>query len=72
MGFPHGIVVKNPPANAGDTRDAIWIPEWGRSAGGCHGNPLQYSCLETPMDKEAWWATVHRVTESRQTEATYG
>ena len=41
-----------------------FTPGWGRSAGGGHGNPLQYSCLENPMDWEAWWATVHRVTKS--------
>ena len=46
-------VVKNPPANAGDPGS---IPGSGRSSGGGHGNPLQYSCLENPMDREAWWA----------------
>ena len=55
-----GAVVKNPPANAGDKRDAGSIPESGRSPGGGHGNPLQHSCLENPMDRGAWWATVHR------------
>ena len=49
-------MVRNPPANAGDIRDAGLIPGLGRSGGGC-GNPLQYSCLENPMDREAWWAT---------------
>ena len=58
------LVVKNPPANAGDIRDADSIPGWGRTPGGGHGNPLQYSCLENPMDREAWWATVHRVAKS--------
>jgi len=58
------LVVKNLPANAGDIRDAGLIPGSGRSPGGGHGNPLQYSCLENPMDREAWWATVHRVTKS--------
>ena len=53
MGFPGGSVVKNPPANAGDTRDAGSISESGRSPGGGHGNPLQYSCLENPMDRGA-------------------
>ena len=53
MGFPGGSVVKNPPANAGDTRDAGSIFESGRSPGGGHGNPLQYSCLENPMDRGA-------------------
>ena len=51
-------MVKNPPANAGDMRDMDWIPGSGRSPGGGHGNPLQYSCLENPMDRGAWWATV--------------
>ena len=41
---------QNPPAHAGDVRDAGWIPGWGRSPGGGHSNPLQYSCLENPMD----------------------
>ena len=58
------LVVKNPPANAGDIRDAGLIPVWGRSPGGGHGNPLQYSCLENPMDRGAWWATVHRVAKN--------
>ena len=57
-----GIKVKNPPANAGDIRDAGSIPRSGRCPGGGHGNPLQYSCLENPMDRGAWQATVHRVT----------
>ena len=48
-------MVKNLPANAGDIRDVAWIPESGRSPGGGHGNPLQYSCLEKPMDRGAWW-----------------
>jgi len=52
-------VVKNPPANAGD-RDAGLIPGLGRSPGEGHGNPLQYACLENPMDRRDWWATVHR------------
>ena len=59
------LVVKNPPANAGDIRDRGWIPGLGRSPGGKHGNPLQYSCLENPWDTEAWWARVHRVSQSR-------
>ena len=54
---------KNLPANVGDVRDAGWIPGLGRS-GGRHGNPLQYSCLENPMDREAWQAAVHRVAKS--------
>ena len=63
-------VVKNPPANAGEVRDAGSIPGSGRSSGGGKGTPLQYSCLENPMDREAWQATVHRITESDKTEAT--
>ena len=54
-------MVKNPPASTGDARDAGSIPGLGRSAGGEHGNPLQYSCLENPTDRGAWPATVHRV-----------
>ena len=59
------LVVKNLPANAGDMRDAGSIPGWGRSPGGGHDNPLQYSCLENPMDRGAWWATVHGIAQSR-------
>ena len=55
------LVVKNPPANAGDERDVGSIPGSGRSPGGGHGNPLQYSCLENPMDRGAWQATLHGV-----------
>ena len=55
------LVVKNLPANAGDIRDACSIPESGRFPRAGHGNPLQYCCLENPMDKGAWWAAVHRV-----------
>ena len=58
------LVVKNPPANAGDVRDRGLVPGAGRSPGEGHGNPLQYSCLENPMDGEAWWATVHGVAKS--------
>ena len=58
-------MVKNLPANAGDMRDTGSIPGLGRSAGEEHGNPLQYSCLENPIDRGAWWATVHGVTKSR-------
>ena len=63
-------MVKNPPADAGDIRDMGSIPGSGRSPGGGHGNPLQYSCLENPMDRGAWRAVVHRVTESDTTEGT--
>ena len=59
------LVVKNLPANAGDVRDTDLIPGSGRSPGEGHGNPLQYSCLENPMDGGAWPATVHRVANSR-------
>ena len=65
LGFTGGTVVQKPPANAGDTGDTGLIPGSGRSSGGGYGNPLLYSCLENPMDRGAWWATVHRVTESR-------
>ena len=58
-------VVKTPPANAGDSRDMSSNPGSGRSPGGENGNPLQYSCLENPMDRGAWWATVHGITKSR-------
>ena len=58
------LVVKNPPANAGHKKDVDLIPGWGRAPEGEHGSPLQYSCLENPMDRGPWWATVHRVTTS--------
>ena len=61
-GFPSGSVVKNLACNAGDL---ALIPVLGRSPGGGHGSPLQYSFLENPMDRGAWWATVHGVTKSR-------
>ena len=57
-------MVKSLPANGEDLRDSGSIPGMGRSPGG-NGNPLQYSCLENPMDRGAWWATVHGVTQSR-------
>ena len=57
-------MVKNLSANAGDIRDSGSIPGLGRSPGGGHGNPLEYSCLENPHGWGAWWATVHGVTES--------
>ena len=59
------LVVKNPPVNAGDLRDTNSIPGPGKSSGEGNDNPLPYSCLENPMDKRAWWATVHGVTKSR-------
>ena len=58
------LAVKNPPANAGDARDAGLIPGLGRSPEEEHSNPLQYSCLENPMDRGAWWATVRGVAKS--------
>ena len=57
-GFPGG-------SSAGDMKDAGSIPGPGRSPGGRHGNPLQYSCLENVMDRGAWWATVHRIAQSQ-------
>ena len=60
--FPDGSVVKNLPANAGD---AGLVPGLGRCPGEGHGNPLQYSCLENPLDRGNWWATVHEITKSR-------
>ena len=65
------LVVKNSPVNAGDERDVGLIPRLGRSPGGGHGNPLQYSSLEDPMDRGAWSAIVHRVTKSDMTEVTF-
>ena len=61
-GFPGGSVVKNPQTNAGDTG---LIPGSGRSPEEANGNPLQYSCLGNPMDRGAWWATVHGVAKFR-------
>ena len=58
------VVVKKPPANAGVGRDVSSIPGLGRSPGGGHGNPLQFSYLENPMDRRGWGATVHSVTQS--------
>ena len=64
-GFPGGSDGKESACNAGDLGS---IPELGRSPGGRHGNPLQYSCLENPMDRGDWWAIVYRVKESDMTE----
>ena len=64
------LVVKNLPTSAGDIRDMGLIPGLGRSPGGGHGNPLQYSCLENSMDRGAWQTKVHEVAESDMTEAT--
>ena len=63
-GFPGGLLVKNPPGNAGDLGS---IPRLGRSPRGGHGNLLQYSCLENPMDRGAWQATVHGITKESGT-----
>ena len=65
-GFPDGSIGKNPSANAGDTEDMGGIHRSGRSPGGGHGKPLQYSNLENSMDRGAWQAIVHRVAK-RQT-----
>ena len=62
------LVVKSPPASAGDVKDAGSTPGPGRSSGGRHGNPLQYSCLENPMDRGAWG--VCGVTEADTTQVT--
>ena len=67
-GFPGGSVVKNAPANAGDTGDVGLIPGSGRYTGEENGHPLQYSCLESSMDRGAWWATVHGIAESDMNE----
>ena len=61
--------VKSLPANAGDTRDVGSIPELGRSSGGRNDNPLQHSRLGDPMDKGAWWATVHGVAKNQTLKA---
>ena len=62
MGFPSGSDGKESACNTGDLDS---VPESGRSPGEGNGNPLQYSCLENPMDRGAWWATVHGITKSR-------
>ena len=70
MGFPGDSMVK-PACNAGDVGDGGLIPGSGRSPGGGHGKPLPYSCLENPMNRGTWQATVHGVTQSQaHTEAT--
>ena len=66
-GFPGGSVGKEFTCNVGDSGSILGL---GRSSGRGNGNPLQYSCLENPMDKRAWWATVHGVTELDTTKAT--
>ena len=64
-GFPGSSVVRNLPANSGDEGDTGSILESERSPGGENGNPLQFSCLENPMNRGAWWVTVHGVTKSQ-------
>ena len=64
-------MVRNLPANARDTRDAGWIPGWGRSPGVGNGTPLQYSCLENSMDRGAWQATVQGVAKSQTQLSTH-
>ena len=71
MGFPGGSDSKESACNAGDTGDMGLIPGWGRSPGGGHGNPLQRSCLENPMDRGSWRAMVHGVTKSRTGLSTH-
>ena len=63
--FPGGSEIKDLPANAGDTGHSRSVPGSERSPGEGNGNPFQYSCLENPMDREAWWATVRGVTKSQ-------
>ena len=65
VGFLDGSAVKNPLAKAGDVGEPGLIPGLGRSPGGGNVNPPQYSCLENPMDRGAWWAAVHGVAKSR-------
>ena len=65
MGFPGGLGVKNPPASEGDRRDVSLTPGSGTSPGGGHGNPFQYSCLGSLMDRGAWRAAAHRVRKSQ-------
>ena len=67
VGFPGGLVIKNQPANAEDVGS---IPGLGKCPGEGHANPLQRSCLENPMDRGVWRATVHGVTEAEMTKAT--
>ena len=64
------LVIKSPPATEGDVRDMGLIPGSGRFPGKGHGNPIQYSCLENPMDRGAWRATVRSIAESDMTEST--
>ena len=67
--LPRWLSSKESACNAGDARNVSSIPGSGISPGGGHGNPLQHSCLENPVDRAAWWATVHEVAELDMTEA---
>ena len=69
--FPGGAMVKNPLSNAGDTRDSSSSPGLGRSPRARNCNPLQYSCLENPMDRGAWRTTVHGVAKSQTRLSTH-
>ena len=69
-GFPSGASGKNPPANTGAVGNTGSIPELGRSPGGGHDNPVQYSYLKNPMDRGGWLATVHRVFKSQELDTT--
>ena len=65
LGLPRWLSGKESACHSEDTGDLGLIPGWGRSPGGGHDNPLQYSCLENPMDRGGWWALIHRVTKSQ-------
>ena len=65
QGYPGDASGKELARQCSGKRDVGWIPALGRSPGGGHGNPLQYPCLENPMDRGAWWATVHGVAQGR-------
>ena len=65
LSFLGGVLVKNPPGNVDDAKDAASVSHLGRSPGVGNVNPLQYSCLENIMDRGAWWAAVHEVTKSQ-------
>ena len=68
---PSGAVVKNLPIKAEDAKDKCSVPEWRRCPGEGNGYPLQYSCLENPVDRGAWWATVHGVANTTDPLSTY-
>ena len=71
LGFPDGLVVKNPSTHTGDAGDIGLIPGSGRSPGEGNGNPLQYSCLENPIDRGTWQAKVYRIARSRTRLSTH-